>query len=67
MKALVDELAQYLRSDVEDAARLAKVAGILRGEGCVFYPNYGTTCEGIEREWWSELEWEDAYERVGAS
>ena len=23
-------------------------------------------CEGIEREWWSELEWEDARERLGS-
>jgi hemerythrin-like domain-containing protein len=44
----------------------SEIPGILRGEGCVACPNYGTSCEGIEREWWSELEWEDASERLGS-
>ena len=130
MKALVDELAPYLRGEAESGARLAglaarygeallhhidaenhvlfdecerrlpragvlelptrpagpehltaraegerlatvylpsEVPGILRGEGCVLCPNYGTSCDGIEREWWRELEWEDAFERMGSS
>ncbi len=25
----------------------------LRGEGCVVFPSYGTSCDGVEREWWS--------------
>ena len=45
----------------------SEIPGILRGEGCVLCPNYGTSCDGIEREWWSELEWEDAFERMGSS
>ncbi|MGZ6142846.1 MAG: hemerythrin domain-containing protein [Myxococcales bacterium] len=43
----------------------SEFAGILRGEGCVACGAYGETCDGIEREWWSELEWEDALERMG--
>ena len=45
----------------------SEIAGIFRGEGCVLCPNYGAGCDGIEREWWSELEWEDALERMGSS
>ncbi len=37
----------------------------LRGEGCVVCPSFGDTCQGVEREWWSELEWEDFHDRVG--
>jgi hemerythrin-like domain-containing protein len=37
-----------------------------RGDGCIACPSYGTTCEGLEREWWTELEWEDMRERMGS-
>jgi hemerythrin-like domain-containing protein len=40
-------------------------AGAIRGEGCVICPSYGTSCEGLEREWWSEQEWDDFKERDG--
>jgi hemerythrin-like domain-containing protein len=40
-------------------------AGAIRGEGCVICPSYGTSCEGLEREWWSEQEWDDFRERDG--
>jgi len=39
--------------------------GAIRGEGCVICPSYGISCEGLEREWWSEYEWEDFRERNG--
>jgi len=32
--------------------------GAVRGEGCVICPSYGTTCGGLEREWWTDDEWE---------
>jgi len=32
--------------------------GPVRGEGCVICPSYGTTCDGLEREWWNESEWD---------
>lgn len=31
-----------------------------RGDACVACPAYGTSCRGLEKEWWSELEWEEA-------
>ena len=34
-----------------------------RGDGCIACPSYGTTCEGLEHEWWTDLEWEDMWER----
>ncbi|HVO51912.1 MAG TPA: hemerythrin domain-containing protein [Thermoanaerobaculia bacterium] len=37
----------------------------IRGEGCVICPSYGVSCEGLEREWWSEQEWDDFRERDG--
>ena len=39
--------------------------GAIRGEGCVICPSYGVSCEGLEREWWSEQEWDDFRERDG--
>ncbi len=42
-----------------------EIPGIFRGDGCVACAAYGEGCDGIEREWWSELEWEDALERMG--
>jgi hemerythrin-like domain-containing protein len=32
--------------------------GAIRGEGCVICPSYGTTCGGLEHEWWNDSEWE---------
>jgi hemerythrin-like domain-containing protein len=32
--------------------------GPVRGDGCIICPSYGTTCDGLEREWWTESEWE---------
>jgi hemerythrin-like domain-containing protein len=31
----------------------------VRGEGCVVCPSYGVDCDGVEREWWNESEWEE--------
>jgi hemerythrin-like domain-containing protein len=38
---------------------------IVRGEGCAICPSFGVRCDGIEREWWSELEWDEFPDRVG--
>lgn len=35
-----------------------------RGDGCIACPSYGTACEGLELEWWTDLEWEDFHERM---
>jgi hypothetical protein len=37
-----------------------------RGDGCVACASYGTTCEGLEQEWWTDLEWEDLYDRMSS-
>lgn len=39
--------------------------GLVRGEGCPICPSFGVSCDGIEREWWSEQEWEEFPDRVG--
>ncbi len=40
-------------------------ATALRGEGCVVCPSFGTTCDGVEREWWNEFEWEEFADHLG--
>lgn len=37
-----------------------------RGDGCIACPSFGTSCEGLEAEWWTDLEWEDMRERMGS-
>jgi hemerythrin-like domain-containing protein len=32
--------------------------GPVRGDGCIICPSYGTTCDGLEREWWTDSEWD---------
>jgi hemerythrin-like domain-containing protein len=39
-------------------------AEVHRGDGCIACPSYGTTCEGLEKEWWTELDWEDFEDRM---
>ncbi len=34
-------------------------AAALRGDGCFACPSYGTTCEGLERTWWTASEWDE--------
>jgi len=41
---------------VEDAV-------LARGDGCSMCPAHGETCEGLEAEWWSDLEWDEFFER----
>jgi hemerythrin-like domain-containing protein len=71
------ELPSRPMTEAEAAARetgLALVARyppqhdpeIHRGDGCIACPSYGSTCEGLEREWWTELEWEDMRQRMGS-
>ncbi|WP_026852306.1 hemerythrin domain-containing protein [Geothrix fermentans] len=38
-------------------------AEVHRGDGCIACPSFGTTCEGLEVEWWTDLEWEEMWER----
>ena len=61
-------------TDTEQAAREAGLdlvvryppehdAEVHRGDGCIACPSYGKTCDGLELEWWTDLEWEEVWER----
>lgn len=39
-------------------------AEVHRGDGCIACPSFGSTCEGLEVEWWTDLEWEDMQDRM---
>lgn len=73
----VRELPSRPMTEAEASAREAGLALIAayppqpdltvhRGDGCVACPSYGVTCEGLEREWWTELEWEDMWDRMSS-
>lgn len=73
----VTDLPSRPMTGLEQAARdggLALVAAyppqhdaeVHRGDGCVACPSYGTACDGLEREWWTDLEWEDMRERMSS-
>ena len=57
----------------ESADRLAALyppledPGVIRGDGCALCPRYGESCDGIEREWWNEWEWEEMDDHIAAS
>ena len=40
---------------------------MVRGDGCIMCPAYGVSCDGLEKAWWSEAEWEDARDRLASS
>lgn len=75
-RAGVYELPERDMSDDEVAARAdgerlvaayppVHDATALRGEGCVVCPSFGTTCDGVEREWWNESEWDEFADHLG--
>ena len=39
-------------------------AEAIRGEGCVICPSLGTSCRGVEREWWNDSEWDEFSSRI---
>ena len=57
----------------ESADRLASLyppledPDLIRGDGCALCPRYGESCDGIEREWWNEWEWEEMDDHIAAS
>lgn len=38
-------------------------ATLTRGEGCFMCRAYGETCDGLEAEWWTDLEWDEFHLR----
>lgn len=74
-RAHVRELPSRPMTDAEHAARETGLALLTayppqpdpqapRGDGCVNCASFGTTCEGLEAEWWTDLEWEDHWDRM---
>jgi hypothetical protein len=70
----VHELADRPMSKAEAAARdgaaalLARYPPVeddvlTRGDGCFLCRAHGETCDGLEAEWWTELEWEEFHNR----
>lgn len=62
--------AEEERSLLDAVALVAKyppreIAGMVRGDGCACCPRYGVDCEGVEREWSTDLELEDTIDRIG--
>lgn len=53
----------------EDAAALLlryppiEDAVLARGDGCFMCRAHGEICDGLEAEWWNELEWDEFFER----
>ncbi len=37
---------------------------IVRGDGCVACPSFGTACGGLETEWWTDSEWDERWDRM---
>ena len=57
--ATVEELAARAEGERLVSAYPPKFdPGAVRGEGCAVCPSHGVTCEGVEREWWTDWEWE---------
>lgn len=70
----IRELADRPMNEVEAAARDGAAAlpmryppvedmALTRGDGCYMCRAHGETCNGLEAEWWTELEWEEFRQR----
>ncbi len=70
----IHELPDRPMSEAEAAAREDAAAllvryppveddALTRGDGCFMCRAYGETCDGLEAEWWTELEWEEFFMR----
>lgn len=70
----IRELPDRPMSETEAAARehAAALLGryppleddtLTRGDGCFMCRAYGETCDGLEAEWWTDLEWDEFHLR----
>lgn len=68
----IRELPDRPMSEAEAAAREVAPAllvryppvedeALARGDGCLACRAYGETCDGLEAEWWTDLEWAEFY------
>ncbi len=58
-----DDLVALGESLVRRFPPRTDLPGVFRGEGCAPCRHYGADCQGVEREWWSDLEWENFHSR----
>ncbi len=70
----IRELPDRPMSEAESAAREGAAAllvryppvedaALTRGDGCFMCRAHGETCDGLEAEWWTDLEWEEFHIR----
>jgi len=59
----LSSLAQVGESLVARFPPITVLPGIGRGDGCVMCRHFGERCQGIEREWWGELERDEFFAR----
>lgn len=55
----IKTLWQQAQELIEKYPPIDELDDLIRSDGCLVCDNYGLGCQGIEYEWWSELEWED--------
>lgn len=60
-----DQVAARAEGERLVVTYLPRELDVLRGDGCACCPSYGVRCDGVEREWWNEVEWEDVFHRIG--
>ena len=65
-RPLTDEEAAAMADGQALCGRYAPTMddGVIRGDGCVMCPAFGTTCRGLEAEWWNEWEWDEFDDRM---
>src|SRR5512142_642794 len=62
--SLAEAIARAVGESLVDCYPPEDDAALPRGEGCVMCPGFGRACNGIEREWWNEWEWEELDEHI---
>lgn len=55
----IDRLLAQAKPLIEKYPPIDDLPDLVRSDGCLVCDHYGVGCDGIEHEWWSELEWED--------
>lgn len=57
--AQIEILWQKAQELIKKYPPIDELDDLIRSDGCLVCDNYGFGCQGVEYEWWSELEWED--------
>lgn len=64
---LREAIARAVGESLIDCYPPSEDADVVRGDGCVMCASFGVSCNGIEREWWNEWEWEELDEHIAGS